>query len=423
MQSLQPGIHWAWVLVRLAADLVQFVGASLRWRTALAAENLFLRKQLALYRERQVKPRRASDSLRLTLVLLARCFAWREALTIVQPATLLRWHRNAFRLVWRWRSRPGRPRLPTELQQLIAAMARDNPTWGEERIAAELLLKLGLRVSPRTVRRYMGRASDGGGRPSQTSGQCWATFLRNHVQALVACDFCVAVTATFRILYVFVALEVGSRRLLHVNVTRQPTAAWTLQQFREILAVTHEYRFVPHGTASMRQGRRRPCPPWVSAPSGPRSNPLWRTPIVKGSWGRSAGNAWTSRSRSARTTCDASCVSGRAIIIAAVLTCLSARASQRQRPDSPPRRSPATIFRGTRRSSRDQFWVASTMNMCLRSSRRDRTRVFAEHRSGTFTRRGKLAARRLGSGPGTSTTTGGRLSGTWRCSRCPGRSP
>lgn len=109
-------------------DLVRFLEASLRSRTALAAENLFLRKQLALYRERHVKPRRASDPLRLTLVLLARGVAWREALTIAQPATLLRWHREAFRLFWRWRSRPGRPRLPTELQRVIAAMARDNVT-------------------------------------------------------------------------------------------------------------------------------------------------------------------------------------------------------------------------------------------------------------------------------------------------------
>ncbi len=91
-------------------------------------------------------PRRATDPIRLALVLLARCFAWREALTIGQPATLRRWHRNAFCLVWRWRSRPGRLPLPSELQRLRAATARENITWGEERIAAELLLKLGIRV-------------------------------------------------------------------------------------------------------------------------------------------------------------------------------------------------------------------------------------------------------------------------------------
>ncbi len=153
MERLQPWRHGGWALVDLAIDLGRFVGASLRSRTALAAENLLLRKQLARYRERQVKPRRATDPVRLTLVLLARCFAWREALTIGQPATRLRWHRKAFRLFWRWRARPGRPALPAELQRLITGMAHNNPTWGEERIVAKLLLNLRIRGSPRTIRR------------------------------------------------------------------------------------------------------------------------------------------------------------------------------------------------------------------------------------------------------------------------------
>jgi putative transposase len=213
-------------------------------RTTLAAENLFLRKQLALYRERQVKPRWASDPQRLMLVLFARGFAWREALTIVQLATLLLWHREAFRILWRGRSRPGRPRLPADLQRVIATMTRDNPTWGEERIAAELLLKLGIRVSPCTIRRYVARGTDAG--RHGVAGQRWATFARNHAQALVACDFCVVVTATFRILYVVIAMEVGRRRLLHVNVTSHPTAAWTVQQSLEVLTEPHAYRFVLH---------------------------------------------------------------------------------------------------------------------------------------------------------------------------------
>jgi len=237
------------VVAALLTSLMQFLRASVRPRIALATENLFLRKQLALYRERQVKQRRVSDPLRLTLVLLARCFAWREALTIVQPATLIRWHREIFRLLWRWRSRSGRPRLPMDLQRLIVAMAQSNPTWGEERIAAELLVKLGIRVSPRSVRRYMPCGPGGGGR--RAANQRWAIFVRNHAHALVACDFCVVVTATFRILYVFVALEVGSRRLVHINVTSHPTAAWTLQQFREILTIPHPYRFVLHDRVSI----------------------------------------------------------------------------------------------------------------------------------------------------------------------------
>ena len=156
---------------------------------------------------------------------------------IVQPATLLRWHQEAFRRLWRRRSRPGRLRLPLGAQRLIAAMAQSNPTWGEERIAAELLVKLGMRVSPRTVRRYMARGPGGGGRGA--TDQRGPTLVRNHAQALFACNFCVTVTAAFRALYAFVALEVGSRRLVHVNVTAHPTAVWTLQQFREVLAGPH----------------------------------------------------------------------------------------------------------------------------------------------------------------------------------------
>lgn len=140
----------------LLLDVLRFIPAGLRPRCALAAENLFLRKQLALYLERKVKPRRAKVATKLSRVLLSRRFAWREALTVVKPDTFIRGHRKGFRLFGRWKSKPrGRPPVPAELEQLIVEMANDNPTWGEERIAAELLLKLGIQVSPRTVRRYM----------------------------------------------------------------------------------------------------------------------------------------------------------------------------------------------------------------------------------------------------------------------------
>ncbi len=142
-------------LFMLLADTMRFLQLCLRPSPALAAENLFLRKQLALYQERHVKPRRATNATRLTLVWLARWFDWRQALVIVQPATFIRWHRQGFRLFWRWKSRPGRPPIPPDLQALIRRMARENPSWGEERIANELLLKLGLRVSPRTIRKYL----------------------------------------------------------------------------------------------------------------------------------------------------------------------------------------------------------------------------------------------------------------------------
>ena len=142
--------------LRVLIDLLRFFRSGFRSRTRLSAENLFLRKQLALYIERQVKPRRPDDATRVMLVVLSQLIDWRRVLTVVQPATLIRWHRKGFRLFWTWKSRPrGRPRVPVNVQRLIADMAKANVTWGEERIAAELLLKLGIRVSPRTVRRYM----------------------------------------------------------------------------------------------------------------------------------------------------------------------------------------------------------------------------------------------------------------------------
>jgi putative transposase len=235
------GLSW----LRIVGDLVHFLCLGLRSRTSLAAENLFLRKQLAFYQERKVKPRRADNPTRLMLVLLSRWFDWRDALVVVRPKTLVAWHRKGFRLFWRWKSEAGRRPIPLELQHLIRKMARENPSWGEERIANELLLKLGLRVSPRTIRKYVPKllaAPPGGPRGDQR----WATFLKNHARGIIACDFCVAVTATFRILYVFVAMEHASRRLIHLNATAHPTAAWTLQQLREAIPSDHEYRFIIH---------------------------------------------------------------------------------------------------------------------------------------------------------------------------------
>ena len=211
-------------------------------RAAPIAENLFLRKQLALFQERKVRPRRITRTTRLALMALSRFFDWQAALVIVKPETFVKWHRTAFRIFWKWKSRRlGRPLLPKNLRGLIHEMARENPTWGEERIANELSLKLGILVSPRTVRRYLDLPP---GR--RTTRQRWATFVRNHAKAIVACDFFISVTTTFRVLYVFVAMEVGSRRILHINATAHPTAEWTIQQFREFLAFDHPYRFVIH---------------------------------------------------------------------------------------------------------------------------------------------------------------------------------
>jgi putative transposase len=181
-----------------------------------------------MFQERKVKHHRPDTPVRIALVLLSRLFNWRNALVVVQSQTLVRWHRQGFRLFWRWKSRPGRPPIPVELRQLIREMAMCNPSWGEERMANELLLKLGIRVSPRTVRKYMPKSPQG--RPRRD--QRWSTFVRNHASAIPACDFCVVVTATFRLLYVFIVIEHQTRRIVHCNVTTNPTAAWTLQQLR-----------------------------------------------------------------------------------------------------------------------------------------------------------------------------------------------
>jgi putative transposase len=225
----------------LLLDSLRFIGLCLRPHCAGAAENLFLRKQLALYLERKVKPRRASDATRLTLLLLSRRFAWRQALTIVKPDTLIRWHRRSFRLWWRRKSKPrGRPRVPGELQKLIVEMANENPTWGEERIAAELLLKVEFGSHRGPSDAICPRTGDPGTAPRRSVG------LHLYVTTRKAFWPATSVTASFRVLYVFVVMEVGTRRIAHINVTAHPTADWTLQQFREVITGERPYRFLVH---------------------------------------------------------------------------------------------------------------------------------------------------------------------------------
>ncbi len=161
---------------------------------------------------------------RLVWVVLSRIWKdWRESLTIVQPETVLRWHRQGFRLYWRRKSRHrGRPRASQEIRELIRRMAHENPLWGAPRIHGEVL-KLGLDGAQATVSRYMPRARKP---PSQT----WRTFLKNHATAIASIDFFTVPTATFRVLYVFLVLSHERRRVVHFNVTYSPTAQWTGRQ-------------------------------------------------------------------------------------------------------------------------------------------------------------------------------------------------
>jgi putative transposase len=227
-----------------------FLRSSVRSRSSLIAENLFLRKQLAFYKEHQVRPRRLTDSARISLVLWSKLCDWRSALVIVKPETLISWHRRGFKLFWQLKSRVGRPRLPSDIRQLIARMVEENPTWGQARVADELALKLGILVSPRTVRAYWPKQPDRRG-PRPTCSQPWQTFVRNHAQSLLACDFLVVVTARFRLLYVFVLMEIDTRKILQCKVTAHPAAAWTLQQFREALPSDHENKLLIHDRDSI----------------------------------------------------------------------------------------------------------------------------------------------------------------------------
>ena|SRR5271165_1062852 len=231
------------LITDLVADGLLFFRLLFRSRTALSAEVLFLRKQLAFYQERQAQPRRLNDSARFSLTLWSRLCNWKEALVIVKPETLIGWHRKGFQLFWKGKSRAGRPRIPEYIRKLIVQMAQENPTWGQARVAAELSLKLGIDVSPRTVRAYWPPEPERRGH-RRTSSLNRRTFFRNHAQSIVACDFLVVVTARFRTLYVFILMEVGTRRIVHCNVTAHPTADWTLQQLREAIPSDHSYRFL-----------------------------------------------------------------------------------------------------------------------------------------------------------------------------------
>jgi len=235
------------IVAALLSDAFKLVLLLLRSSAAIRAENLVLRKQLAQYVERGIKPRRVDFVTRIGLALLTRLFDWQNAVVIVRPKTIIRWHRTGWRLFWRFKCKLGRPPIPAELRALIRRMSSENPVWGEERIANELLVKLGIRVSPRTVGKYMPKRPEGQPRGDQR----WSTFLRSQARAILACDFFVAVTATFRLLFVFVVSEHGRRRLAHVGVTNHPTADWTLQQLREVVGEEGAHRYLIHDRDSI----------------------------------------------------------------------------------------------------------------------------------------------------------------------------
>jgi len=215
-------------MLALLHSFGMFVLDLFKSRCRLEAENLFLRHQLSVALRRAPPRLRLRGGDRTLLVWMTRL--WPSLLgvaKVVQPETILRWHRAGFRAFWRWKSRKraGRPKIDRGLRDLIQRMSKENPQWGASRIHGELLM-LGFEVAQSMVSIYMVR----GGRPLS---QSWKTFLRNHAQAIAAIDLCVVPTLTFERLFAFLFLGRGRRQLLWFEVTRHPTAEWLARQITE----------------------------------------------------------------------------------------------------------------------------------------------------------------------------------------------
>jgi transposase InsO family protein len=195
-----------------------------------------LRRQIA-------RPQLTTKDRSLLVLLASRVKAWKNALLLVKPETLLRWHREGFRLFWRAKSKgPARqPRIAAETIALIKQMAVENRCWGSKRIRGELL-NLGIRVNKGTVRHYMRQARRK--LPPEHHGQSWTTFLTNHANPIWACDFVQTFDLFFRTVFLFFIIKHGSRRVVHVGVTRTPTDTWVAQQVREATPFGQGPRFL-----------------------------------------------------------------------------------------------------------------------------------------------------------------------------------
>jgi len=211
-----------------------------RSRSDLLLENALLRHQLLILARTVTRPRFTSVDRGLLVLLASWLRTWAGALVIVRPETVLRWHRQGFRLFWRRKSRAAKPaaRLPRETIDRIRQLGRENPLWGAERIRGELL-KRDIRVSKRTIQRYLRQT-----RPPRPPGQTGATVLHNHAPDTWACDFLPVTDVLFQPLFAFFVIALGSRRVVHVGVTRHPTDAWVAQQLREATPFDERPRFL-----------------------------------------------------------------------------------------------------------------------------------------------------------------------------------
>ena len=214
--------------LRPAPMVSGFVADLFRSRNELLAENAMLRQQLIVASRKVKQPKFRPFERSLVVALSSVVKNWQNAVLLVQPDTVLRWHREGFRLLWKRKSRstkPRQPRISTETIALIRDMAARNRTWGAERIRGELL-KLGIRVAKRTIQRHILAVRPPG------DGQSWRTFVKNHV--VWAVDFVQIYDGWFRPLFAFFVIDVNAREVIHVGVTRAPTEAWTAQQLRQL---------------------------------------------------------------------------------------------------------------------------------------------------------------------------------------------
>ena len=214
-------------MLEAVLGLAAVVADAFRPRRALLTEIALLRHPLAVLQRSVARPRVARFDRIVLVALAAVTPAWRNVLRIVQPETLLRWHRAGFMALWRGRSRKHpASRLAAETVALIRSMASANRLWGAERIRGELL-KLGVKVSKRTIQKYMRTA-----RPARPRGQHWSTFLRNHAHEIWACDFVQAYDVFFRSIFALVFIELATRKVVLAATTRFPSQAWVTQQLR-----------------------------------------------------------------------------------------------------------------------------------------------------------------------------------------------
>ena len=203
---------------------------SFKNKIQLLLEVIMLARQLEIYQRTDPKIKIKRTDCMLFCLIKDLLLNWKERMFIVKPDTVVKWHRTAFKFYWRWKSRPkgGRPKINWEVINLIKKMAKENLDWGAPRIHGELL-KLGFNICESTVQRYTPKKG------KRTNGQSWTTFLNNHAKEIISIDFLTVPAINLKLLHVLVILKHHRRKLIYLNVTKNPTAEWCLQQIRNML--------------------------------------------------------------------------------------------------------------------------------------------------------------------------------------------